>query len=263
MADERAMSETRRRTAAWMVCVVGAGWLSGPVLAQAPIHRKFEVRQGGGGFVVYGFRAEKGSKNRFYLTPGMDAEAVRGQLRSVDWDSFSDRLSEKPPRATARRRHHAGDQEAVEVWLDEPDGTVWRVSYEVAPARYSRGNLERLFKSAFGKGRRLSGGDSAMSYEVGGKGKGRGLRMDARLVSSREESLWHLRYVFFDLTLKPSEEEEAAPVVADEQDVEEEEVLEEEAVVEDEEEGDGDEDRDGYVTEVEEEDSEDAESGGT
>lgn len=174
--------------------------------AQAPINRRFEVHAAESGFVVYGFRAEVGSKGRFQLATGMTADAVRSQLGSVEWDSYSENLSDEPPKALARRTIYSNTHEAVEVLLNEPDGVVWQVTYEVAPARYSRDNLERRFRQIYGRGTKVRSSASSVQAEARGK-DGQRMTIVASLISPQRPTEWNIRYLLIDPSLKPSPED--------------------------------------------------------
>ena len=174
--------------------------------AQAPINRRLEVHGGESGFVVYGFRAEVGSKGRFQLATGMSADAVRSQLGSVEWASYSENLDSEPPRATAQRTIYVNTHEAVEVLLNEPDGVVWQVTYEVAPARYSRDNLERRFRQIYGKETKVRSSASSVQAESRAKG-GQRMNISASLMSPQRPTEWNIRYVLIDPSLKPTPED--------------------------------------------------------
>jgi hypothetical protein len=120
-----------------------------PTLAQAPINRHLAVRRTDRGYMLVGYRAEVGSRDRFILEPGMSADEARAQLKSVRWDQFVDKLEDEGV-AAAGRRLWDGVLERVFVRLTRPGGKVDEVAYEKIPTRYSRDNLTRLTRAAYG-----------------------------------------------------------------------------------------------------------------
>jgi hypothetical protein len=130
----------------------------------------------------------------------MTGAQARAQLESVQWDAYEDQLSGQPARAVARKRRVSGVSEAVLVELDRPDGQVRLIVYEVAPALYSRKNLQRFLLAAFGRAEVVTDDMDHLTYRFAGAAPGDGLLVDAVRLGPGK-SRWRLHYQFRDARL--------------------------------------------------------------
>ena len=206
IADDRDMLTRTLPTFRPVIGALAMACLATPVAAQAPVNRRLSVRRAAEGFALLGFRAAKGSENRFKLSPGMPAADLRAQLQSVAWDELSDNLADQPARAVASRRRYGGSVENLLVELDRPEGRVRQIAYEISPASYSRANLVRLLQATFGPATVIVDEPDHFDYRYLGTNQNQGLIIDAQRLAS-EKTKWRIRYRLLDLTPSPAETE--------------------------------------------------------
>lgn len=166
-----------------------------------PIVRRMEVRPGGGGFAVEGFRATPPGQGRFVLTPGMPAEEVRRHVYSVAWDELQDETRLERAFLAARRQVLHGPKEAIELWLDRPEGRAAVIRYTVSPTRFSPTGLLRYLRVVMGSGQVMDQSDTHLEVLFSRENLPVRCLFEATLINARPPR-WRLQYTLASVAVR-------------------------------------------------------------